>query len=119
MIDIWIDKHDIGVGQFIGLIKEGDIISDNLYDIPAAIAKIDDEHLFTMAKFGILNVYGVMDEHGMIHMNSEDVDRIKTFVDSATDARDKRQRNYARFNFLTIDYKTPENVKHTFWKEIL
>lgn len=119
MIDIWIDRHDIGVGQFIELVKAGDIVTDNFYNIPTVIAKIDNEHLFTMAKFGFLNVYGVMDENGTVHMNSEDVNRIKNFVDSATDARDKRQRNYARFNFLTIDYKTPENVKHTFWKEIL
>ena len=52
-------------------------------------------------------------------MNGDDIKRIVHFTETANDGRELRQRNWSHLNLIVIDYKTPEEVKETFWKSIL
>ena len=116
--DIWINKHNIGIGKFVNECI-GDIIVSDGYDIPSVVSKLTDEQILIMAKFDILNIYCVEDSTGIIHMNGDDLTRIVDFTKTAKEGRELRQRNWSRLNLMVIDYKTPEEVKETFWKSIL
>lgn len=116
--DIWISTHNICIGTFVSEYV-GNVIVNSEYDIPSVVSKLTDEQIRIMSKFNILNVYCVEDSTGIIHMNGDDIKRIVHFTETANDGRELRQRNWSHLNLIVIDYKTPEEVKETFWKSIL
>lgn len=120
MDNIWIDRHAVPIGNFISLMKEDKdfIITDNLYNIPESINHIDNNNLLILASFTLLNIYGVQDEYGRIHVNGKDIERIKNWI-STLKGRDLRLANAKYINVISIDYQSSEDYKNNFWKSVL
>ena len=120
MDNIWIDQHIICIGKFISLIKEDEdfIITDNFYNIPETISHIDNNNLLILASFNLLNIYGVQDEYGRIHVNEKDIERIKNWI-SGLEGRDLRLASVKHINIISVDYQSSEDYKNNFWKSIL
>jgi hypothetical protein len=118
--NIWIDRHEMIIGKFMSMLKDDDdlIVYDVKYNIPSVISHISPENLNILSSFYILNIYGVCDETGKIHLNEMDVETIKNWINNL-EGRDLRLTLAKKINLITIDYKSSDDYKHNFWNEVL
>lgn len=120
--NVFITKHNCTVGQIVNdFANNGNIVFDDLYDIPAMCSHIDDELLRVLLQNSALVLYGVSDRLGYFHMNIDDFNRLKEFLGNVErdGVLNYRRRSRAIIHWYCLDYDVDESIKKDFWMKVI
>lgn len=118
--EIVIEKRVWPVGKIINDFgTNGVIILDNSYEIPAMCAHMDDNLISTLLREESLIIYGVHDSKDYLHVNVDDFNRLKNYLDDNSNALNKIRRSRAKLELRSVDYRVREDLKKDFWMKVL
>ena len=92
---------------------------DNSYEIPAMCAHMNDNMISTLLREESLIIYGVHDRKDYLHVNVDDFNRLKNYLDDNSTALNKIRRSRAKLELRSVDYRVREDLKKDFWMKVI